>query len=365
MTLQAKGYFIWRIPVCEYGDVQAIANLAQQANYTHILIKVADGTYSYNIDPNGVDLVPPLVQALHARGILVWGWHYLYGDYPATEADKAIQRINQLGLDGYSLDVEGEYKEPGKDEAARIFMTRMRNALPNFPIALCSYRFPTYHPAVPWVEFLEKCNYNMPQVYWEQAHNPGAQLIRCVQEFQAINPFRPIIPVGAAYMRGDWATTPNDVIEFMQTAISLNLSAANFWEWGHTRRYLPDVWNTIRDFPWSTTPTPPDITQQYIDALNTHNPDAVVGLYNASAVHVNAARTVQGSSSLRTWFDTLFNQLLPNATFNLASHSGNGSTRYFTWTASSTTGNVFNGSDTLGLYNGLIAYHYTYFTITN
>jgi hypothetical protein len=364
MTLQGKGYFVWRIPYCENGDVTAIANLAQQSNFTHVLVKVADGAYSYNIDSNGVDLVPPLVQALHARGIECFGWHYIYGDYPTNEADKAIQRINQLNLDGYALDVEAEYKQPGKDAAAHTFMTRMRNALPNFPIALCSYRFPTYHPQVPWTEFLERCDTNMPQVYWVQAHNPGEQLVRCVQEFQAMSPYRPIIPVGSAYVQSTWAPTMSDILDFLQTAQSLNLSAANFWEWSNTRRNLPDIWNLIHDYPWSAVPPPPDITQQYINALNTHNPDSVVILYSSTAVHVNSARTIQGTVAVRAWYQSLFNQILPNATFVHTGFSGSDSTRHFTWTATSTAGNVYNGNDTFGLINNQIAYHYTSFTIS-
>lgn len=213
MILQGKGYFVWRIWTCENGDVSAIANLAQQANFTHVLIKVADGAYSYNII-NNVDLVPPLVSALRQKGIVVWGWHYLYGNEPVSEADKAIQRIGQLNLDGYALDVEAEFKQPGKDAAARTFMKRLRNAYPSLPIALCSYRYPTYHPQVPWSVFLEQCDYNMPQVYWEQAHNPADQLRRSVLEFQALSPFRPIIPVGSAYRRGSWAASPTEVLDF-------------------------------------------------------------------------------------------------------------------------------------------------------
>jgi len=365
MTLKGKGYFIWRISGCENGDVTAITNLAKQANYTHLLVKVADGAYSYNIESNGADLAPPLVQALHARNIQAWGWHYLYGDYPGNEADKAIERIKALHLDGYALDVESEYKKPGKDEAARTFMNRLRHALPTFPVALCSYRFPSYHPQVPWTVFLENCDYNMPQVYWEQAHNPGEQLARCVREFQSMTPYRSVLPVGSAYLRGSWAPTPADVLEFLQTAQSLNLSAASFWEWGHTRKNLPNDWEIIQDYPWSTAPTPLDITQDYINALNTHNPDVLINLYLPTAIHVNAARTIQGTAAIHAWYQTLLSQLLPNAAFVHTGFSGSGSARHLTWTATSSAGNVYNGSDTFGLYTGKIAYHYTFFTISS
>ncbi len=114
MTLQGKGFYIWQIKRCEGGSAAAIANAAVQAGLSHVLIKIADGTNSYNIDStSGADLVPAVKQALKARNIQVWGWHYVYGYDPTGEANIAIQRIQQLGLDGYAIDAEAQYKEPG------------------------------------------------------------------------------------------------------------------------------------------------------------------------------------------------------------------------------------------------------------
>ncbi len=363
MTLQGKGFFIWKVRGCENGDPATIATLAQEGNYSHVLVKIADGTYSYNIETGGRDLVIPVVQALHARGIQVYGWHYVYGDDPIGEANKAIQRIQQTRVDGYVLDVEKEYKEPGKKAAAVTFMNRLRSAFPNLPMGLSSYRFPSYHPQVPWKEFLEYCNFNSPQVYWQGAHNPADQVRRTVSEFQAITPYRPLIPTGSAYKTLSWAATPEDVVHFLQACQSLNLSAANFWECAHCRKYLPEVWQAIQGYSWPSTLQSVDIALQYIAALNTHNPEQVVGLYSPSAVHVNAARTVQGIEALRAWYGVLLSQLLPNAAFILTGYSGSGGSRHLTWTATSASGNVQDGSDTLALTDGKIAYHYTYFTI--
>ena len=83
MTLEGKGYFIWRIKNCEGGDVNAIADMAVEAQFTHVLVKVADGPGIYNINPKtGQDLVPPLVESLRERDIHVWGWQYVYGYDP-------------------------------------------------------------------------------------------------------------------------------------------------------------------------------------------------------------------------------------------------------------------------------------------
>ncbi len=367
MDLAGKGYYLWKIKDCENGDVNAIADVARNAGLTHVMIKIADGIYSYNYDwVQQIDLVPPLVVALRTRGISPWGWHYIYGDQPTQEAQKAIQRVTELGLDGYVLDAESEYKEAGKDSAATTFMTQLRAGLPNTPLVLSSYRYPTYHPQLPWDEFLSRVDYNMPQVYWLQAHNPGEQLARCIREFAALRYNPPIIPTGAAYTEYGWSPTSAEIIEFLQTARSLELQGANFWEWSNTRLYLPEIWETIEEYPWDTGYVPPsDISGLYIEALNLGDPDYIVTLYSETTVHINAARTIQGKPALKAWFSTLLDQLLPNATFTLTGYSGTGNSRHFTWNATSDRGRVMNGNDTFGLYNGLITYHYTYFTISS
>jgi hypothetical protein len=362
MNLIGKGFYIWQIPNCENGDVEIIASMAKAAQLSHVLIKIADTTYSYNIY-NGVDRVPALVQAMRARNIGVWGWQYVKGYDPIGEANKAIERVRSLQLDGYVIDAEIEYKEPGKSTAATRFMNQLRHSLPNTPIALSSYRYPSYHPQLPWRQFLDQCNYNMPQVYWEQAHNAGDQLMRSVREFQAMIPNRPIIPTGSAYVKSPWKPTAADVLQFLQTAQSLNLSATNFWSWDNCRENLPEVWNVIRDYPWTTDPTTSDICNRFIDALNSHNPDNVINLYTPTAVHVTAIRTVQGTDAIRTWYQSLLSQILPNATFRLSGFSGTGSSRHITWTATSPQGDVDDGNDTFGLVNGKIAYHYSFFMV--
>lgn len=365
MALQGKGFMIWQIARCENGNAAAIANAARAAGLTHVLIKIADGIYSYNVDKNTkVDLVPPVVEALRSKGIQVWGWHYVYGYNPAGEAQIAIQRVNQFALDGYVIDAESEYKLPGRDVAARRFMEDLRRGIPSTPVALCSYRYPTLHPQLPWKDFLDKCDLNMPQVYWQAAHNAGAQLRRCVREFQAISPVRPIVPTGPVYKVGDWTPTPADVVEFLDTARALNLAAANFFEWYYGRTILKPDWDAIAAYPWTATPPPTDAPQQYINALNSHDPNRVAALYTPTGIHITAAQSVQGNEAIRNWFYTFLNQTLPNATFNLTGTSGTGNSRHFTWTATSSAGKVTNGNDTFGLIDGRISYHYSFFTVT-
>lgn len=361
---QGKGFFIWRIPNCEKGDAQRIADLAHEAQLTHVLIKVAESNHSYNVY-EGVDLVPAVARKLQERGIDVWGWHYIRGENPIGEANKAIERVQTLQLDGYVLDAEGPYKQRGKAAPAKKFMTRLREGLPDTPVALSSYRFPSYHPQLPWREFLEGCDFVMPQVYWMFSHNAGEQLARCVREFQAMTPTRPIIPTGAAFKEHGWKPTTAEIVDFLETAQRLNLPAANLYSWDSCRANLLDIWKVIHDYDWFPEATPGDITAQYIEVLNTKDPDQIVKLYNPNAVHITAARTVQGYKAMGIWYQALFFSLLPNANFTLTGYSGTGSSRHLTWTATSDMGAVHNGNDIFGLYKGKITYHYSFFTISH
>lgn len=362
--LVGKGFFIWKIQNCEGGNPVAIADAAHQAGFTHVLIKIADGAWPVNIDRmTNTDLLPPVVDALRAKGIQVWGWHYVYGNDPLAEANIAIRRIQQFGLDGYVIDAEIEYKQPGKDAAARRFMKKLRENLPHLPMALSSYRFPSYHPQLPWKVFLESVDYNMPQVYWEKAHNSEAQLRRSVREFQGLTPFRPVIPTGPTYKTGGWAPTEQDILDFLRTSQSLGLSAVNFFSWDECRKQTPALWNVISRFSWAPQTPPPDIVDLYFQGLNLHDPSLMILLYHPDAVHITPARVVQGSEAIRAWYTTLFNELLPQAVFTLTQGSQSGNTRHLNWTAQSLHGSVNNGVDTIGLMDGKIAYHYTNFSV--
>lgn len=370
MTLQGKGFYIWQIKNCEGGNPEAIAAKAQAANLTHLLLKIADTTFAFGFDRFNNDITAPVADALRNRGLQVWGWHYVKGNDPGGEARIAVQRTQQLRLDGYVIDAEVEYKAPGKAAAARAFMDELRAGLPNLPVALSSFRYPSFHKELPWREFLERCDLNMPQVYWEQAHNPDVQLARSVSEFantSLVGFIRPVVPTGSAYGTGGWRATPDDLRVFFQKARELGLEAANAysWDWAASPGNT-DLWDAVAQVDWAVE-TPQisgrDIVGDYFTALNTKDLDSLLALYHPNAAHVTARRTIVGAEAIRDHYSDLLTNLLPDAAFTLLDSTGQDPTRIFTWSATSSAGNVIDGNDTLGLRDGLIQYHYTRFTI--
>lgn len=361
MTLTGKGYYIWIVRQCENGDPDRIAALAREANLSHVLVKVADGTFPYNIDlNNGFDYARPAIKKLQAQNIQVWGWQYVYGDYPDQEAEIAITRARELGVDGFVVNAEVQYQSLAKAPAASRYMNILRNNLGTLPIALSSYRYPSYHANFPWASFLDRCDYNMPQVYWVKAHNnAGEQLRRCVNEFQQMRPFRPIIPTGPTYKESGWIPTQQEVIEFMQVAKQLRLSAVNFWYWDGVRRYMPDFWDLVKDFAYDDPIPAASIASKFIAALNSHDPAQVVNQYADNAVHIRAEKAIQGKEAILEWTTSLINRL-GNNQFKLLGESQSKNICNFQWEGNLLNGKLVQGQDTLGLMDQKIQYHYSF-----
>ena len=372
--LQGKGMYLWRINNVEGGNPGAMAEVAQQAGLTHVLVKVADGRGTYNTYKkeggyeyfnwqNGIDHVPGVVAALRARNIKVWGWQYIYGEDPLLEARMAIRRIKQFQLDGFTVNAEIQFEKLGMDVPARKYMTELRRELPDLPIALSSYRYPHVHAYFPWAAFLEFCDLNMPQVYWMGATNPAEQLGRSLREFQSMPVWRPIFPTGAAFQEHGWRAKPAEVTAFMAAVKQNGLPGCNFWEWYYARQKDSELWNPVKDFAWGEAREKPDVVIRYMEALNSKDAVKVTALYDPSGVHVTARRTLQGSEAILRWYNSLLRSALPDAYFSITGRSQQGNVHTITWTAESSAGKVLDGKDSLGVKDDKIAYHYSYFTV--
>jgi len=369
MTLKGKGYFMWQVPKCDGGDPARIAARCRSAGLSHVMFKIADGAnWAYNYDPTRrIEYIPPVAAALHGVGIKVWGWHYVRGDDPVGEARLAIQRMRTLNLDGYIVDAEREYKEPGKKVAAQRFMQELRAGLPNTPVGLSTYRYPQVHYSLPYSQFLERCDFAMPQVYFEFAHDVEQQLERSVAQYQALQPARPIVVTGPTYNHNAWRPSAEEVLRFLQRARQMGLAAVNFWAYDFaTRSTMIDLWDAVAGYDWPVEGQVADMPERLVGRLNEKDPKLVAGLYLENAAHVTGERTVIGREAVRQWYEDLLKKTLPNGTFQITGKSGSGSTRQFTWTAHSDRGSVVDGSDTLGLGpdGNRILYHYTSFSLS-
>jgi len=271
MIPKGKGFFNWQIPRC--GGPQEIADVAALCGYKHMLVKIADGDDDFGV-VNGVDLAADLAQKLEANGVEAWGWQYIYLYDPHAEAVKASDRIGDTGVKGFVMNAETPCK--GKPSQAQDYCSTLRARVdPGFPIGLSSYRFPSLHMELPWVEFRRICDFDMPQVYWMLAHNPGDQLRRCVTEFSRFDRKLPMVATGSAYREFGWQPTLREVIEFMTVAGELGIGF-NFWEWYDALYILPvEIWEAIGNWEVPKPPDPIDMVEVNTDVLNIRNAPVV------------------------------------------------------------------------------------------
>ena len=270
MTPPGKGFFIWQIPRC--GDTQLIADAMALGGFKHVMIKIADGDDDFGI-VNGMDLAADLAAKLMANGIEAWGWQYVYLYKPIEEAAKACERIRETGVKGFVIDAETQCK--GKPSQAHDYCSTLKAGVsPGFPIGLSSYRFPSLHLELPWTEFRGICDFDMPQVYWMNAHNPGAQLRRCVTEFSRFERKLPLVATGAAYREFGWQPTVGEVIEFMTVAGELGFGF-NFWEWYDAVFVLKPIFDAITAWKVEEPPIPVDWVMVNTDCLNIRNAPVV------------------------------------------------------------------------------------------
>jgi hypothetical protein len=245
-----KGYYVWNLRRSANGHAGRLVEMALLANLTWVAIKVHDGPRGFNGD------LQPWVQPLRNAYLDVWGWGYCYGDDPVGEARVAVERCRAFGVRGYLCDVEHEYKVPGRVAQAERFVEELHRLAPDLPFGLCSYRYPSLHPQLPWPVLLRYATFHNPQVYWIGAQlpdSPASQLAKSVAQLRTLKDL-PVVPVGIAcehpFGAGTWRPTVAQLDNFHAAADALDLPGECWWAWEHAER-LPEFWGAIARQHWS------------------------------------------------------------------------------------------------------------------
>ena len=159
--LDRDGMWIWYVADSSGGDPDAIAASAHAHGIGTVVVKSGDGTRFWG------QFSSSLIRALHARGLKVCGWQYVYGSRPKDEARVAAHAVEKHA-DCFVIDAEAEYE--GKYSSARKYMRKLRKAAgSHYPIALAGFPYVDYHPSFPYSVFLGPggAQYNVPQAYWK------------------------------------------------------------------------------------------------------------------------------------------------------------------------------------------------------
>jgi Putative peptidoglycan binding domain len=218
--LAGDGMWIWYLSHSSHGKLGAIAKKAHAHGIDTVLVKSGDGTGYWSQFTSGV------VSGLHARGLNVCAWQFIYGDKPGKEAKVGAAAVAR-GADCLVLDVEGQYE--GKYPQASYFMLSLRSMVgPDYPIGLASFPYVDYHPALPFSVFLGPggAQYNIPQLYWKDIGTTVDTGYIHTWVWNRIYQ-RPIDPLGQVYNH----PKAGQIKRFRALAMSHGFDGVSWWSW--------------------------------------------------------------------------------------------------------------------------------------
>jgi hypothetical protein len=242
--LAGDGMWIWYLSRSSHGKLGAIAKKARANGIETVLIKSGDGTGYWSQFSRSV------VSSLHARGLRVCAWQFIYGRKPGKEAKVGAAAVAN-GADCLVLDVEGQYE--GKYPQASYFMSSLRSRIgPDYPLGLASFPYVDYHPALPFSVFLGPggAQYNVPQLYWKDIGTTVDSGYTHTWVWNRIYQ-RPIVPLGQVYNR----PKAGQIKRFRALAMSHGFEGVSWWSWQSAGKRQ---WQALRTpvGPASATPYP-------------------------------------------------------------------------------------------------------------
>ncbi len=229
--LAGRAMWIWELPYANGGNLGSIAATARRYGIGTLLIKSSDGTDLWS------QLNSSVVATLHADGLKVCAWQYVYGNHPVTEAYLGADAVHD-GADCLVIDAESEYE--GKYIEAQTYLGRLRELIGSrYPLALAGFPYVDYHPGFPYSVFLgpNGAQYNAPQMYWKDI---GVTVDTVFAHTYAYNLAygRPILPLGQVYSN----PPAHQIVRFRELSKVYGAPGVSWWDW---QEAAPYAWTAV------------------------------------------------------------------------------------------------------------------------
>ena len=224
-AFDGQGMWIWYVKDSDGGNTASIIAQAHAAGVTTLLVKSSDGSSNY-----WSQFSPQLVAELHAAGLRVCAWQYVYGTNPAGEAELGAEAVAN-GADCLVIDAESEYE--GKYAAAQTYLADLRAKIgAGYPLGLASFPYVSYHPSFPYSVFLGPggAQFNAPQMYWKDI---GVSVDTVYANTYIANRIygRTIFPLGQTY----GGVSSAEILRFREEATDYGAPGTSFWDWQETK----------------------------------------------------------------------------------------------------------------------------------
>jgi peptidoglycan hydrolase-like protein with peptidoglycan-binding domain len=223
-AFEGQGMWIWYVNQSDGGSLPAIVTQAHAADVSTVFVKSSDGSTNY-----WSQFSPELVQQLHAAGLHVCAWQYVYGTSPAGEANLGAKAV-ATGADCLVIDAEAEYE--GRYGSAQTYIADLRAKIgPAYPLGLASFPYVSYHTSFPYSVLLgpNGAQFNAPQMYWKDI---GTSVDTVYANTYIANRVygRPIYPLGQTYNHPSSA----ELVRFREEAVDYGANGISWWDWQET-----------------------------------------------------------------------------------------------------------------------------------
>jgi peptidoglycan hydrolase-like protein with peptidoglycan-binding domain len=223
-AFDGQGMWIWYLSQSDGGSLASIVAQAHAADVSTVFVKSSDGSTNY-----WSQFSPELVAQLHANGLHVCAWQFVYGTNPAGEASLGAKAVAD-GADCLVIDAEGEYE--GRYGAAQTYIADLRAAIgPDYPLGLASFPYVYDHTSFPYSVFLgpNGAQFNAPQMYWRDI---GNSIDTAYANTYIANRVygRPIFPLGQTYSNPSNA----ELLRFREEAVDYGATGISWWDWQET-----------------------------------------------------------------------------------------------------------------------------------
>jgi peptidoglycan hydrolase-like protein with peptidoglycan-binding domain len=223
-AFEGQGMWIWYLSASDGGDLASIVAQAHAAGVTTLFIKSSDGSTNY-----WSQFSPQLVAELHANGLKVCAWQFVYGTEPVGEANLGAEAAAD-GADCLVIDAEGEYE--GRYGAAQTYIDDLRAKIgPTYPLGLASFPYVYDHASFPYSVFLgpNGAQFNAPQMYWKDIGNSIDTAYANTYISNRVYG-RPIFPLGQTYESPSSA----ELVRFREEAVDYGATGVSWWDWQET-----------------------------------------------------------------------------------------------------------------------------------
>ena len=231
-AVTGQGMWIWYVSKSDGGEVASIVAQAHAAGVSTLYIKSSDGPSNY-----WSQFSPQLVAELHAAGLHVCAWQYVYGSEPLGEAALGAEAV-AAGADCLVIDAESQYER--QYAAAQTYIDALRAKIgASYPLALASFPYINYHPTFPYSVFLGPggAQFNLPQMYWKDIGNSVDTTYANTFIVNRIYQ-RPIYPLGQTY----GGVSSAEIVRFREEAVDYGSGGVSFWDWQETK---PSGWSAL------------------------------------------------------------------------------------------------------------------------